>query len=44
MLNEWDDQGITQYVMDNYWQYHTEAIENAFADIDDMLSTGKPVW
>lgn len=42
VLKEWDERGITQYVLDNYLQYHTEAIENAYADIDSMLSTGKP--
>lgn len=44
VLNEWDECGITQYVLDNYLQYHTEAIENAYADIDSMLETGKPAW
>lgn len=44
VLNEWEAKGIIQYVMDNYWQYHTEAIENAFEDIDSMLTTGKPAW
>ena len=44
VLKEWDKLGITQYVLDNYLQYHTEAIENAYADIDSMLSTGKPAW
>ena len=44
VLKEWDERGITQYVLDNYLQYRTEAIENAYADIDSMLSTGKPAW
>lgn len=44
VLREWDERGITQYVMDNYLQYHTEAIENAYADIDSMLETGRPAW
>lgn len=44
VLKEWDEHGITQYVLDNYLQYHTEAIENAYADIDSMLKTGKPAW
>lgn len=37
ILREWDDRGITQQVLDNYLQYHTEPIENAYADIDAML-------
>ena len=44
VLREWDERGITQYVLDNYPQYHSEAIENAYADIDSMLETGKPAW
>ena len=44
VLKEWDEHGITRYVLDNYLQYHTEAIENAYADIDGMLKTGKPAW
>ena len=44
VLEEWDKRGITQYVLDNYLQYHTEAIENAYADIDSMLESGKPAW
>ena len=43
VLKEWDERGITQYVKGNYWQYHAETIENAYADIDSMLSIGKPV-
>ena len=44
VLDEWIRHGIVQYVLDNYWMYHTKAIENAFADIDSMLETGKPAW
>lgn len=41
VLKEWDAHGITQTVMDGYWGYHTEAMQNAFADIDSLLKTGK---
>ncbi|SHK33218.1 Protein of unknown function [Selenomonas ruminantium] len=44
VLAEWDSKGITKRIYDNYWLYHTEAIENAFADIDSLLKTGKPAW
>lgn len=40
-LKEWDDHNITQTIYDNYWGYHTEAIENAYMDIDSLLATGK---
>ena len=44
ILKEWDSRQITQTIYDNYWGYHTERIENAFADIDSRLQTGKPAW
>ncbi len=44
VLREWEEHGIVAYVLDNYLQYHTEAIENAYADIDSMLKAGKPAW
>lgn len=44
VLKEWEDCGIVQKIYDNYWVYHTEAIENAYMDIDSMLQTGKSAW
>lgn len=44
VLKEWDEHNITQEIYDNYWGYHTERIENAFEDIDCLLSTGKHLW
>lgn len=44
ILKEWDSKQITQTIYDNYWGYHTERIENAFADIDSRLQTGKAAW
>lgn len=40
VLREWDEKGITQEIYDGYFQYHQEAIENAYADIDSLASTG----
>lgn len=34
ILTKWDELGITSKIYDLYELYHTEAIENAFADID----------
>ena len=34
ILEKWDALNITQKIFDSYWRYHTEAIENAFAEID----------
>ena len=44
VLKEWDQKQITQKIYDNYWGYHTERLENAFADIDSLLANGKPAW
>lgn len=44
VLREWDESGITQVVFDGYWGYHTETIENAYEDIDSLLTTGEHAW
>ncbi len=44
VLNEWEACHITQKIYDNYWIYHTERIENAYMDIDNLLKTGKSAW
>lgn len=38
VISEWDSRGITQKIYDNYWTYHTEAIENAYNDMDRLLA------
>lgn len=40
VLCEWDEHGITDEILDGYFQYHQEALENAFADIDSLIATG----
>jgi hypothetical protein len=44
VLKEWEKHGITQKIYDNYWLYHTERMENAYMDINSMISTGKSSW
>ena len=44
VLREWDDLGITQETHDGYFQYHRESMQNAFADIDSLVATGKRAW
>lgn len=44
VMQTWDDHGITQEIYDNYELYHTERLENAFLDIDNLLETGKHAW
>ncbi len=41
VLREWDAKGLTQEIYDGYWQYHQEAIQNAYHDIDSLIATGK---
>ena len=41
VLREWDERGVTQEIFDGYFQYHQEAIENAYEDIDSLLATGR---
>ena len=41
VLQEWDRKGITQEIYDGYWQYHQEAIQNAYMDIDSLTATGR---
>ena len=40
VMREWDRLGITQTIFDNYWGYHTERLENAYADIDRLIAAG----
>ncbi len=37
VLREWDALGITEKIYSLYELYHTEAIENAFEDIDRLI-------
>ena len=41
VLREWDAKGITDEIYGGYFQYHQERIENAYADIDHLVATGK---
>lgn len=44
ILKALDDKNLTDFVFRMYEMYHSEAIENAFKDMDSLLLTGKPVW
>lgn len=39
-----DEKNLTQFVYDMYELYHSEAIENAFTDLDSLIKTGKPAY
>lgn len=44
ILREWDDKGITQEIYDCYWGYHAEDLQNAFDDIDSLVTAGEHRW
>lgn len=39
-----DEKGLTDFVYQMYEIYHSEAIENAYRDIDSLIATGKTAW
>ena len=45
ILRQWDDAGVTDTIYGMYERYHSEAIENAFDDIDRIiLGASKSQW
>jgi len=50
ILKVWDEtelfgkMTLTEYILEKYFIYHIEAIENAFRDIDHLIATGKPLY
>ncbi len=38
ILKDWDKLKITDYIFSMYERYHTEALENAFDDIDKLMN------
>lgn len=44
VLSQLDERNLTDFVYNMYELYHVEAIENAYKDIDSLITTGKPAW
>ena len=44
VLKTWEEKGLIQEIYDGYPLYHTEKIENAYEDIDNLIKTGKHLW
>ena len=44
ILKTLDEKNLTEFVYQMYEIYHTEAMENAFKDLDSLIQTGKPAW
>ena len=38
ILEQWNKLGLTGFFYDMYEMYHSEALENAFADIDERTA------
>ena len=38
VLEQWDELGVSDLIFDMYDLYHVEKLENAFADIDDLVA------
>lgn len=43
VMREWESANLVQVIFGNYLMYHAEALDNAFADIDSLVKTGKPL-
>lgn len=41
ILKEWDDAGITDFIYNMYERYHSEELQNAFTDIESLLTAKK---
>ena len=39
-----DEKKLTDFVFQMYEMYHSEAIENAYEDLDSLIATGKPAF
>ncbi len=37
VMQQWDSMNLTDLIYDMYERYHTEHLENAFADIDALI-------
>jgi len=42
LLKKWEDSNLIDYIMQMYPMYHTERIENAFADIEKRQNPDTP--
>lgn len=38
VFSQWKAAGLSSFFFDMYERYHAEALENAFADIDDKMA------
>lgn len=43
VLAQWNQLGLTDFFYDMYERYHSEALENAFVDIDRRVAEARAV-
>lgn len=43
VLEQWDELGVAELILDMYDLYHVEKLENAFTDIDDLVAEKRNV-
>ena len=43
VLAQWDSLQITELICNMYERYHCEALDNAFADIDELIAEKQAV-
>ncbi len=41
ILAQWDNAGVTDLIYNMYERYHSEDLQNAFDDIDNLMKSGK---
>ncbi len=44
VLDALDKRGKVGFVHDMHEMCHTESLDNAFADLDSLIATGRPAW
>lgn len=44
VLKALDEKNLTDFVFNMYELYHSEAIENAFMDLDSLIEKGAPAY
>lgn len=44
ILKKLDEKNLTDFVFGMYELYHSEAIENAFMDLDSLIEKGVPAY
>lgn len=44
VLREWEEKNLVREIYNSYEVYHTERIENAYEDIENLIKTGRHIF